>query len=696
MKREEEEGDEDGAAAKYAHQLAEAIEAINRRSGPVIASRLNYRLEPTHTIQEHFSKEHGSFAQQLNAAKLTNSEGVHAAQAYLDKYLPNHKIDQDLSSKLGSVIQNTHNGDVNIAFRGTAPTGPVRTAAMDFGTNFAAIAGVGRITPQQREAEAIIKKAQNKYGDNRIKKFLGFSKGGYHALHAAQKFKKSSFTINPLYTREIHSGKFHSGTTHDLFRTTTDAPSNLNVGAFGQRQSNINVRTVEPLQGSTFLGLTDDHYLENFLPENHQAELTDAPFEEIDLGTREPPKSLKAKAAEEVKRLVKSGGLTAPNLILGLTGAYGGSQAFNSLDPNNTLPPELRALGEGTAAGVAGESLAASVIGRKFANPSRLGAAGAAGAIGYVTAEGVARGGEELLRRAGVKESFANPLARTAGGAVGGGVTLSAPAIAAQKAAGRGTLAVAQAAGRVAEPLVRPLATAAGELGSAAADSTAGILARGLGQRIASTAVGESVGEAFSALSAFEASTLIGAEGGPVGIAIGAILGGLIAGGFALKDALSEHNQYALNPIAYANTPLGQASHVIGQDPIIRKLIHHYNEEAHYGSEHEKNRLLRLIAGRIDELIQDGQIHETHGDIIKSNLSLHRIEGREKLKDYVLEASEQKPPPKVVQERPLPAVKVASTGHLYLSPTALRHGISSADRSAISALEREFSNYTSP
>ncbi|MCP4500883.1 MAG: hypothetical protein GY822_13060, partial [Deltaproteobacteria bacterium] len=103
MKREEEEGDEEGAAAKYAHQLAEAIEGINRRSGPVIASRLNYRLEPTHTIQEHFSKEHGSFAQQLNAAKLTNSEGVHAAQAYLDKYLPNHKIDQDLSSKLGSV-----------------------------------------------------------------------------------------------------------------------------------------------------------------------------------------------------------------------------------------------------------------------------------------------------------------------------------------------------------------------------------------------------------------------------------------------------------------------------------------------------------------------------------------------------------------------------------------------------------------
>lgn len=239
-----------------------------------------------------------------------------------------------------------------------------------------------------------------------------------------------------------------------------------------------------------------------------------------------------------------------------IAGGQLGSAGLSAIGVDlDALQPEVRAIVEGSAGGLATEGMLAHLNGRSFIpKTTNLLRGAGGGAIGALAQEATSRGLRELLKQTGIEENAGNVIAEGIGGGVGGAVSVATA------------------------PVVSSLAT-------------------GFVNEVA----------LMAGLEAIEAGVEIGSFGGAAGAAVGAVIGAGIAGGIALAQAFQPKEDYVLLPDRQSHADL-----IIGSDPIVLELISGFNSTADFSPEAIEQMELAIEA-RAGEMEDEGLIFMPEG-----------------------------------------------------------------------------------
>jgi len=237
------------------------------------------------------------------------------------------------------------------------------------------------------------------------------------------------------------------------------------------------------------------------------------------------------------------------------------------------LQPEVASLIMGAGAGANTEILLAGLMGVKnmgsglgniLARGTMVGRGAISGGVGALLQSITTRGLAYAIKDTGLEEGAISTISETTGGAVGGAVSVG----------------------------IAPYALAGAEIFSEEVAMMMGI------EGIMATSI--------------EA----GSFGGFAGVAVGAVIGGLVAGGFALSQALARKSDYMLMP--YANK---HEDNRIGTDAFIVELLTQFNKENNFTPE-RISELEQTINTRVDVMKEQGIISEGYNFVA----NLHEVQ----------------------------------------------------------------------
>jgi len=226
--------------------------------GLSLSKRLRADINPETNLPETLSQEEIDYAKLNKASDVFYKNGLDTANDYLRDNNLNYKIDPELSTGEGLVLQKP-TGKTVVAYRGT----DLRNL-QDLTSDFKIFTGSGdRTDIQTRGMVNQMNKIRTKYGEL-PEHITGYSKGGGQGLDMAKKSNIDSTTFNPSVGKRLMSKGLPESGNHKIIRTTTD-PVSFGVGLTEyENQDNITVKTYDPLEEHSG-NMYAVHKLKNFM-----------------------------------------------------------------------------------------------------------------------------------------------------------------------------------------------------------------------------------------------------------------------------------------------------------------------------------------------------------------------------------------------------------------------------------------------
>ena len=210
----------------------------------------------------------------INRAKMANASNIFLETENVDATNESlrgtgFKVDEELSTGEGLVLNNPETNEVKVSFRGTNTSfkRPI-SSVKDLVSDVKIISGVeqyGREGGDLETGRKLIQSAIDKYGKENVNELVGYSLGGAKSLLLGDEFNIKSTTFNPLIGYNSMKAST-TATPHDIFRTTEDITS-LGAG-FATEKKNWNVKSILPKKIS--LNPREAHKLSNFLDNDNR------------------------------------------------------------------------------------------------------------------------------------------------------------------------------------------------------------------------------------------------------------------------------------------------------------------------------------------------------------------------------------------------------------------------------------------
>ena len=192
-------------------------------------------------------------ARMAQASRLFSTDGIKAAQEYLDKYNIPYTIETELSSDISIVLIDNATGETMIAYRGTDINNP-----KDLLTDALALFGKEKYSPEYAEVKQQLEAVEELYGTP--KELVGFSRGSVLSMNLGNEYNIPTTELNPLISPSLVKSQ-DTGSFHEIFRTKNDPVSFLAKGT--KEGSNWRVRSILPLKDT--LNAWSEHNLTQLL-----------------------------------------------------------------------------------------------------------------------------------------------------------------------------------------------------------------------------------------------------------------------------------------------------------------------------------------------------------------------------------------------------------------------------------------------
>ena len=177
-------------------------------------------------------------AKMVQASKIFSTDGLSAAQEYLNSNKINYTIEPELSSDISIVLLDNETGEAVIAYRGTDITN-----GRDLITDALAVFGQEKLSPEYGESKGQLEAVEELYG--KPKELVGFSRGSVLSMNLGNEYSIPTTQLNPLISPSLLKEQ-EVGSNHTIFRTINDPVSFLAKGL--SKNSKWTVRSILPLK----------------------------------------------------------------------------------------------------------------------------------------------------------------------------------------------------------------------------------------------------------------------------------------------------------------------------------------------------------------------------------------------------------------------------------------------------------------
>ena len=439
------------------------------------------------------------------------------------------------------------NGKVVVAFRGTNPSGTIKTGFgkgiieplqwLNVGTGTEQIYDQHKLTPLKN---SLIEK----YGINNIEKITGYSMGATKAHRLADELGVESTLFNPFLGLRFFAAPMSPNVNHQIYRTTEDVATMQAL--FFQAKTlprNVKVDSIDPvitvkkeagritkgLRGRDIYNALYNHNLEHFTQEGDRNNLTRQINEKIQLkkqqfdietaGLDKSSPEYKTRFEKLTTELEPDMRLLSQDLELNLTPT---TKFFKSLSKSNVI----RSLA-GVAGGVGADKIInaiESATGITIDEHINTAVSGGLGGVSQAVTD----------KFLGFHKSLVRALPKAVAGGVVGAVAQEATAESIQKA-----LEDAGASAEVAEITSQTIGGGVGGVATLATEQVGALIARQLAIRLGIRLTATAAVEAAAATAGLTTASVLG------GIATGGIaflIGAAISAGFAIGDVESRKN----------------------------------------------------------------------------------------------------------------------------------------------------------